>query len=251
MTRMRVAVLVLVALAVRVRASPGQGGYEREREEHEREQQEERNRPKETQKGPSTSDDKEALYAMGAILGAKVKEYRLSAKELQIVERGFADAAASRKLQLRDPDLEEWGPKVDAYVGRRKNPKVAAEKDRGRKVAAEMAKEPGAQTLPSGAVVVTERKGDGPQPSARDRVRVKYEGRLLDGKTFDKSDGAEFPLNGIIQCWAEGVQRINVGGKARLVCPPSTAYGDQGRPPQIPPGATLVFTVELLGIAGK
>jgi FKBP-type peptidyl-prolyl cis-trans isomerase FkpA len=149
---------------------------------------------------------------------------------------------------LRDADLEEWGPKVEAVLGRRTNPRVAAEKDRGRKVALQTAKERGATTLPSGVVVVTERQGDGRQPAATDRVRVKYEGRLVDGKSFDSSESAEFPLNQVIPCWTEGVQQIKVGGKARLVCPSGTAYGDQGRPPQIPPGATLVFTVELLGI---
>jgi FKBP-type peptidyl-prolyl cis-trans isomerase FkpA len=222
MKPMRVAVLVLLALAVAATASP--------------------------EKGPTATDEKEALYAMGAILGAKVSGYGLSAKELQIVERGFADAAANRKLLLRDPDLEEWGPKVEAVLGRRTNPRVAAEKDRGRKVAEQMAKERGAETLPSGVVVVPERRGEGPQPAATDRVRVKYEGRFVDGKSFDSSESAEFPLNQVIPCWTQAVQHLKVGGKARLVCPSATAYGDQGRPPQIPPGATLVFTVELLGI---
>src|SRR5205823_1221564 len=151
-------------------ASPEKRGSERE--EREREEREARARnPAET--APSPTDEKEALYAMGAILGAKVNGYGLSAKELQIVERGFADAAANRKLLLRDPDLDEWGPKVDAVLGRRTNPRVAAEKDRGRKVAEQMAKERGATTLPSGVVVVTERAGDGPQPAATDHVRVK------------------------------------------------------------------------------
>jgi len=221
----RVAVFLLLALALRAEASP----------------------QKEAEK-TAAPDEKEALYAMGAILGAKIKGYGLSPKELQIVERGFADAAANRKLLLRDPDLEEWGPKVEAVLGRRSNPRLAAEKDRGRKVAEQTAKEPGAETLPSGIVVVPERRGDGPQPSARDRVRVKYEGRFVDGKSFDSSESAEFPLNQVIPCWTQGVQHIKVGGKARLVCPAATAYGDQGRPPQIPGGATLVFTVELLGI---
>jgi FKBP-type peptidyl-prolyl cis-trans isomerase FkpA len=221
MKPMRVAALVLVALAMRAQALP---------------------------ETPTAVDEKEALYAAGAILGKKMSGYHLSSKELQIVERGFTDAAANRKLMLRDDDLDEWGPKVDAVLGRRANPAVAAEKDRGRKVARQMAKERGATTLPSGVVVVTERPGDGPQPVATDRVRVKYEGRLADGTSFDKSDGAEFPLNQVIRCWTEGVQHIKVGGKARLVCPSDTAYGNQGRPPQIPPGATLVFTVELLGI---
>jgi FKBP-type peptidyl-prolyl cis-trans isomerase FkpA len=240
---MRLAIFVLVALAAGAQAAPEKRGSEREERE-----EREHDRSKEGQKGPAATDEKEALYAMGAILGAKVSGYALSPKELQIVQRGFADAAANRKLMLRDPDLEEWGPKVEAVVGRRTNPRVAAEKDRGRKVAQQMAKERGAETLPSGVVVVTERQGDGPQPAAADRVRVKYEGRLADGKSFDSSDSAEFPLNQVISCWTQGVQRIKVGGKARLVCPSATAYGDQGRPPQIPPGATLVFTVELLGI---
>jgi FKBP-type peptidyl-prolyl cis-trans isomerase FkpA len=251
MKPMRVAILVLVALAMRAGASPEKSGSEREEREREERKEREGNRSKDAEKGPTATDAKEALYAMGAILGAKVGGYALSPKELRIVERGFADAAAHRKLMLRDPDLDEWGPKVDAFLGRRRNPRVAAEKDRGGKVAEQMAKERGATTLPSGVVVVIDRKGDGPQPSATDRVRVKYEGRLIDGKSFDSSESAEFRLNQIIQCWAEGVQRVNVGGKARLVCPPATAYGDQGRPPQIPPGATLVFTVELLGIGGK
>jgi len=242
MRPMRVAALVLVAVAVRAHALP------ETREEREREEREERERNRPREGGPSAADEKEALYAAGAIQGKKLGGYHLSPKELQIVERGFADAAANRKLMLRDDNLDEWGPKVDAVLGRRANPEVAAEKDRGRKLAQRMAKERGASTLPSGVVVVMERPGDGPQPAATDRVRVKYQGRLVDGKIFDENDAVEFPLNQVIRCWKEGVQRIKVGGKARLVCPSETAYGNQGRPPQIPPGATLVFTVELLGI---
>ena len=244
----RVLALVLVALSVGASASPEKRGSEREEREREEREERDRNRSKDAEKGPTATDEKEALYAMGAILGAKINGYALTRKELEIVQRGFADAAANRKLMLRDADLEEWGPKVEAVLGRRTNPRVAAEKDRGRKVALRTAKEHGATTLPSGVVVVTERQGSGPQPAATDRVRVKYEGRLVDGKSFDSSDSVEFPLDKVIPCWTQGVQRINVGGKARLVCPSGTAYGDQGRPPQIPPGATLVFTVELLGI---
>jgi FKBP-type peptidyl-prolyl cis-trans isomerase FkpA len=234
MAAKRFAVLALLAFAMRTEA---------EADKHEREEQEQRERPAES------NDD--TLYAMGAILGAKINSYGLTKKELRIVERGFSDAAANRKLRLSDPDLEEWGPKVEAALQRRGSPRLTAEKDKGRKVAAQMAKERGAQTLPSGVVVVTEREGSGPRPAASDRVRVKYEGRLPDGTSFDRSDSAEFPLNQVIPCWTQGVQQIQVGGKARLVCPSDTAYGDQGRPPQIPPGATLVFTVEPLGIGGK
>jgi FKBP-type peptidyl-prolyl cis-trans isomerase FkpA len=80
---------------------------------------------------------------------------------------------------------------------------------------------------------------------------VNYRGTLINGTEFDSSyktnKPAEFPLNGVIPCWTEGVQRMKVGGKSKLVCPSDIAYGDQGRP-SIPPGATLVFEIELLAI---
>jgi FKBP-type peptidyl-prolyl cis-trans isomerase FkpA len=240
----RFAFVALLAFAMRGEAQTG-------KHESEREEREEHERAKSTGKGHAAQGDEEALYAMGAILGSKVSSYGLSKKELRTVERGFTDAAANRKLRLDDPDLEEWGPKIEAFLQRKGSPRLTAEKDKGRKVAQQIAKENGAQTLPSGVVVVTEREGNGQRPAATDKVRVKYEGKLVDGKSFDKSDGAEFPLNQVIPCWTQGVQQIKVGGKARLVCPSETAYGDQGRPPQIPPGATLVFTVELLGVGGK
>ncbi len=83
-------------------------------------------------------------------------------------------------------------------------------------------------------------------------MKVHYRGTLTDGKEFDSSykrgTPAEFPLNGVIQCFSEGLQMMKVGGKAKLVCPAKIAYGDQGAGGVIPPGATLQFEIELLGI---
>jgi FKBP-type peptidyl-prolyl cis-trans isomerase FkpA len=98
--------------------------------------------------------------------------------------------------------------------------------------------------------------GAGPSPGATDVVRVHYRGTFPDGKEFDSSlqrgQPAEFPLNRVIKCWGEGVQKMKVGGKAKLVCPPELAYGARGTPGgPIPPNATLHFDVELLGIVGK
>ena len=94
--------------------------------------------------------------------------------------------------------------------------------------------------------------GTGDQPKATDKVKVHYQGTLIDGTVFDSSvqrgQPVTFALNQVIPCWTEGVQRMKVGGKSKLVCPSSIAYGDHGRPPKIKPGATLVFEVELLGI---
>lgn len=108
---------------------------------------------------------------------------------------------------------------------------------------------------PSGLVYKELQAGSGKSPLATDTVKVNYRGTLTDGTEFDSSytrnQPAEFPLNQVIPCWTEGVQKMKVGGKSRLVCPANIAYGAQGRPPVIPGGATLVFEVELLSISGS
>lgn len=113
----------------------------------------------------------------------------------------------------------------------------------------------GSQTWPSGLVIRHLKEGTGPAPAATDTVKVHYRGTFPDGKEFDSSytrgQPAEFPLNRVIPCWTEGVQKMKVGGKAKLVCPPGIAYGAKGAGGVIPPNATLFFDVELLGIAGR
>lgn len=91
-------------------------------------------------------------------------------------------------------------------------------------------------------------RGEGASPTPTDRVRVKYEGRTTDGKVFDSSDSAEVPLDKVVRCWKIAVPRMRIGGKARLTCPSSAAYGDQGRPPQVPGGGAVVFDIELLAV---
>ena len=100
------------------------------------------------------------------------------------------------------------------------------------------------------------KSGSGPSPIASDVVRVHYRGTLPDGREFDSSiargQPAEFPLNRVIKCWTEGVQKMKVGGKAKLVCPPAIAYGERGTPGgPIPPNATLIFEIELLDIVKR
>lgn len=121
--------------------------------------------------------------------------------------------------------------------------------------AATAAKEPGATVTPSGLVYRSLKDGTGASPAATDKVKVHYRGTFLDGKEFDSSykrnEPIEFPLNGVIKCWTEGVQRMKIGGKAKLTCPPGIAYGERGAGGVIPANATLQFEVELLGINGK
>lgn len=114
------------------------------------------------------------------------------------------------------------------------------------------AAEPGASRTASGLVYRELKPGTGASPAATDTVTVQYRGTLTDGTEFDSSykrnEPAQFPLNQVIPCWTEGVQKMKVGGKSRLVCPADIAYGDKGSPPDIPPGATLVFEIELLAV---
>ena len=122
-------------------------------------------------------------------------------------------------------------------------------------VATAAAKEAGAVVTPSGLVYRSLKDGTGASPTANDKVKVHYRGTFPDGKEFDSSykrgEPIEFPLHGVIPCWTEGVQRMKVGGKAKLTCPSAIAYGARGAGGVIPPNATLLFEVELLGINGK
>ncbi|WP_277188146.1 FKBP-type peptidyl-prolyl cis-trans isomerase [Caballeronia sp. BR00000012568055] len=105
--------------------------------------------------------------------------------------------------------------------------------------------------LPSGVVVEHLKQGTGASPTADDVVRVNYRGTLKDGTEFDNSakhgGPATFPLGRVIPCWTQGVQKMKVGGKAKLTCPAATAYGSRGVG-SIPPNSDLTFEVELLGI---
>jgi FKBP-type peptidyl-prolyl cis-trans isomerase FkpA len=115
------------------------------------------------------------------------------------------------------------------------------------------AAEPGAVVTPSGLVFRTLKEGTGSSPKSTDRVKVHYRGTLPDGREFDSSykrnEPAVFPLDRVIKCWTEGLQRMKVGGTARLTCPASIAYGERGAGGgEIPPNAVLRFDVELLAV---
>ena len=115
--------------------------------------------------------------------------------------------------------------------------------------------EPGTVTTQSGLIYSSLKDGKGPSPRASDVVKVHYRGTFIDGKEFDSSyarnEPAEFPLNRVIKCWTEGVQRMKPGGRAKLTCPPQIAYGERGAGGVIPPNATLLFDVELVDVVRK
>jgi FKBP-type peptidyl-prolyl cis-trans isomerase FkpA len=198
-----------------------------------------------------TEDDK-TLYALGLLAAKSFKELNLTAREFDIVKRGLTDAVGGKKPQI---ELAGYEPKIQAMVRARMEAQAKVHKETDKAYADKAAKEKGAEKTASGMVYIPVKEGAGPSPQATDKVKVHYAGKLTNGTEFDSSykrnQPAEFPLNQVIRCWTEGLQKMKVGGKAKLVCPSDIAYGDQGRPPTIPGGATLVFDVELLEIVAK
>ena len=194
-----------------------------------------------------TSDEEKSIYALGLSIYKSLGQFDLSPHELEIVERALTDAAAGKPAV----DLNEWGPKIGALAQERSARGAEQQKAASRAYLEKAAAEPGAVRTASGLIYRELKTGSGDSPKATDTVKVQYRGTLLDGTEFDNSyrrnEPAQFPLNGVIPCWTEGVQKMKTGGKAVLVCPSDLAYGDQGRP-SIPGGATLVFEIELLEI---
>ena len=198
---------------------------------------------------PKTEDQK-TFYALGLALSNGLASFTLTEAELELVKAGITDGVLNREKKV---DLQTYGPKIQELQRSRVAVVAGVEKKAGQAFLDKAASEKGATKTASGLVVVTIKAGTGASPKATDKVKVHYQGTLTDGTVFDSSvqrgEPVTFQLDGVIKCWTEGVQRMKVGGKSRLVCPPDLAYGDRGAPPRIKPGATLVFEVELLEIA--
>ncbi len=201
---------------------------------------------------PETEDQK-TYYALGMMMGRNLKQFNLSPADLEFVKAGLSDQAMGKTPVV---DLATYGPKVQKLAQSKQGAAdaagAAARKEKDKPFEDAAAKEEGATKLASGLIIKTVTPGKGESPKDTDSVKVNYEGKLSDGTVFDSSykrnQPAQFPLKGVIPCWTEGVAHMKVGETAMLTCPSAIAYGDRGRPPTIPGGATLQFKVELLEI---
>ena len=193
--------------------------------------------------------DKNTLYTLGVMASRNLNDLSLSPAQVGMMEKGMADTLAGKKSAV---DVAAYEPKVQEYAKAKVGAAAEARKAKEATGAAEYATKPGAQKSASGLIYIPVKAGTGAAPAATDKVKVNYEGKLMDGTVFDSSykrgQPIEFGLNQVIPCWTEGVQKMKVGGEATLVCPPNIAYGERGAPGAIPPNATLVFKVELLGV---
>jgi FKBP-type peptidyl-prolyl cis-trans isomerase FkpA len=195
------------------------------------------------------TDDEKVIYSIALDMGKKLQTFQLSSQELKVFNKGVVDGLKDAKP---DVEVRQYIVKVGDLVTKRSAAFAEKEKKDSASFLESAAKEAGAQKTESGLVFRETAPGTGPMPVATDKVKVHYHGTLRDGTVFDSSKDrgqpATFPLNGVIPCWTEGVQKMKVGGKATLTCPSEIAYKDRGAPPVIKPGAALKFDVELLEI---
>ncbi len=196
------------------------------------------------------TEEQKTVYALGAIIGKQISVFNLSPAEMEWVMRGLSDSTKDGKPAV---EIETYGPKVQELANTRRAALGAKQAAAGIAFAEKAAKESGAVETPTGLVYISLAEGAGANPTADDTVKAHYRGTLIDGAEFDSSykrgEPIEFPLTGVIKCWGEALQKMKVGGKARLVCPPEIAYGEKGAGGLIPPNATLNFEVELIGIS--
>ena len=197
------------------------------------------------------TEEEKTFYALGLAVAQQLGPFkgRLTPEQVELVKQGLEDAALEREAMV---DLQTYLPKLNELAQQHSAVVLEEEKEKGRAYLGQAAVEDGAIKLASGLVYRELVVGTGPQPQATDKVKVHYHGTFIDGKVFDSSvergEPVSLALNQVIPGWTEGLRMMKVGGKARLVIPSDLAYGDQGRPGAIPPGATLVFEIELLGI---
>lgn len=196
-----------------------------------------------------TEDDK-TFYAMGFMLGSNLQRLDLKDAELAALYKGLVASAKGTEAEV---ELQIYQPKIQTMFKSRMEAVAKKEKEAGDNFITDyLKKNPKAKKTDSGLVYEIVKEGNGKMPTAEDTVEVHYHGTLTNGEVFDSSvdrgKTISFPLNRVIKGWTEGLQLLKEGGKIKLVIPPELGYGDNGAPPKIPGGATLVFEVELFKI---
>ena len=187
-------------------------------------------------------------YAVGLSMAGFYKEQGVKNINTQLVIKALNDAKNNKAL-LDEGQINNC---IVGFMQVAKSEKASGAKKEGLEFLTQNGKKPGVVTLPSGLQYQVVKEGTGPKPQATDKVKVHYQGSLLDGKIFDSSiergQPAEFTVNAVISGWTEALQLMPAGSKWKLFIPSDLGYGDNGAGADIKPGATLLFDVELLEI---
>lgn len=187
-------------------------------------------------------------YGLGQDIGNTLKTQGLDSLNLNVLKHAIEDALKDTTLLAK----ETANMSISNYLQQIKAEKMQKNKEAGEKFLAENKTKPGVVALPSGLQYQILKEGDGPKPTAADKVKTHYHGTLIDGTVFDSSvergQPISFPVGGVIKGWTEALQLMPVGSKWRLFIPSDLAYGERQAGPKIGPNSALIFDVELLGI---
>jgi FKBP-type peptidyl-prolyl cis-trans isomerase FklB len=201
------------------------------------------------------SEEKRVSYAIGLNIGKNIGADNVTL-EYNAFLKGIIDGAEQKPALMTDEEVQTELTNFQQTLNEKKEKQKAADmqvnKEKGIKFLEENKKAKDVVTLPSGLQYSVIKQGTGPKPKATDTVKVHYAGTLIGGKEFDSSikrgEPVEFPVNGVIPGWSEGIQLMNVGSKWKLFIPSDLAYGENGAGQDIGPNETLIFEVELLEI---
>jgi FKBP-type peptidyl-prolyl cis-trans isomerase FklB len=188
-------------------------------------------------------------YSIGIMVAGFYKQQGITSINTDLVNLAIQDKMKGDNTILSEQQCNQV---VMNYIEKAKAEKAAAAKMQGQAFLAENKSKPGVVTTASGLQYLILKEGTGPKPTVTDKVKCDYEGKLIDGTIFDSSIKSgkpiEFAVNGVIKGWTEALQLMNAGSKWRLFIPSELAYGDQQMGPDIKPGSTLIFDVELIEI---
>ena len=198
--------------------------------------------------------DQKASYALGLNIGGNLGPDDLEL-DIELLLRGFRDGVeGTEALDSEEVDtvLSELGTKMQEHADRQRQAALLENTARSAAFLATKAKEDGVVKKESGLLYRELRAGEGDSPTADQAVTVHYRGTLLDGTQFDSSydrdQAATFPVGGVIPGWTEALQLMKPGAVWEIFIPADLGYGNHGSPPAIPPGAALIFEVELLEV---
>ncbi|MEL7251151.1 MAG: FKBP-type peptidyl-prolyl cis-trans isomerase [Bacteroidota bacterium] len=221
------------------------------------------------QGAPFTADDPSPFsadtlsYLIGADFARNMSDFDLSFSEAPFLQ-GAIDAGGDAEslvggmedqmMQNLTMMIQEKQMAMQAEMQAQAAEKAEVYIAEGTAFIAEKAQEAGVQSTASGLHYKVVEAGSGAKPGPTDQVTVHYEGRLIDGTVFDSSyernEPTSFPLNRVIPGWTEGLQLMSPGAKYQFYIPQDLAYG-LNSPPDIPPGSTLIFDVELISVLSQ
>jgi len=201
------------------------------------------------------SDSDKFSYATGVQMAQSFKRQGVEVN-VDLLVRGIRDALADKPLAMDQQEMRkvimEFRQKAMSQWQGRQNPEAARNLAEGNRFLEANKGNEGVKVLASGLQYKVIREGTGKTPTANDRVKTHYRGRLIDGTQFDSSysrgQPQEFGVGKVIPGWTEALQLMKEGAKWELYIPPSLAYRERGMPPAIAPNATLIFEIELIEV---